>query len=122
MGKAKSAIRAATHESEPALSPSDEFLPISTGYDPVQSALRQRRGFYAAWLKGDAIPPVQRIGFVIFSLLWCFFAIYEVTVGFQMLLEGSRGFFSMLLPGLGMLFIGILALWNVFRRRKIEKI
>jgi Stem cell factor len=52
--------------------PSDpDVLHSHSGHDPLQAAKDQSNAFNRAWLKnGESQPPIQKVGFAVFSLIF----------------------------------------------------
>ena len=104
--------------------PLSEDSQPNTGYDPLQKAHRESANFNQAWLKnGESLRPIQRVGFIIFSICFLFTAFFFADLCWAILREATAangGFFEGYffgLAALGFLYLGGRGLKNALKRR-----
>jgi hypothetical protein len=105
--------------------PLSEDSQPNTVYDPLQKAHRESTNFNRAWLKnGESLRPIQRAGFVIFSICFLFTGFFFADVCWAILREATaadgglfEGYFSGL-AALGFLYLGYTGLKNALKRKR----
>jgi hypothetical protein len=89
------------------------------GYDPLRSARNDAPGFNRSWLKnGGSMTLVQRIGFTIFSVMFCLAGFYMCVDAVKTFRADDAGFIFSALVGVPFLILGALGLRNVVRFRR----
>jgi len=95
---------------------------ISHTYDPLQAVRRDAHRFNLVWLSQGRMTPIQRLGFMMFSLAFCIAGAYSLNVGVELFRDEERIFVFWIFLGFGFLFIGILGLRNALRKKASEQL
>jgi Domain of unknown function (DUF5615) len=94
-----------------------------SGLDPLQAVRDQAPSFNNAWLKGgEKMPPVQRIGFAIFSLVFCICGVWLAQGAVSSYKDEDRTFLFFAIAGVAFLFLGIAGFRNVLRFRPKQSV
>jgi hypothetical protein len=97
----------------------DELFPSRKGYDPLRAARLDAGSFNRSWLKhGELMPPVQRIGYAVFSLAFIGAGLFLLNGGWEVMRSGDATFVLWFFASLAFVSLGALGLRNVFRFKK----
>lgn len=97
----------------------DELFPGSEKRDPLRAARLDAGSFNRSWLKhGEFMPPVQRIGYAVFSLAFVGAGLFLLNGGREVMRSGDATFFLWLFASLAFVSLGALGLRNVLRFKK----
>ena len=93
----------------------DEFLPRES-HDPLQRVRDEAPAFNRVWMKnGESLSLVQRVGFTIFSLVFCLGGAWMLQGAVEEFHEGSFASIFFVLGSIPLVIPGILGLRNVLR-------
>jgi hypothetical protein len=91
------------------------------GYDPLKAARDETGTFNRGWLKnGESMPPIQRIGYGVVSLVFIFVGLFTGTSFWEDFRSKDATYLFWGIATLFFVGLGGLGLRNVFRFRRTK--
>jgi predicted cobalt transporter CbtA len=88
-------------------------------HDHLQAIRDEAPSFNQAWLKnGESMPLIQRVGFTVFSLMFCLCGFWLVAGAVQSFREENVTWIFFALASVVFLYVGALGLRNVLRFKR----